>query len=69
MRSISLLASGLLLTTHTRALTAAYKPSTSDAMATKPRMAAAPPTYCNVVATGVGTKALTPARVRVIERN
>lgn len=58
--SISLLASGLLLTTQTRALTAAYKPSTSEAMATRPRMAAAPPMYCKVVATGLGTNVLTP---------
>lgn len=64
MRSISLLANGLLLTTHTKALTAAYSPSTSDAMATSPKMAAAPPTYCRLVATGFVTKARTPEGVK-----
>lgn len=64
MRSISLLANGLLFTTHTRALTAAYSPSTSDAMATRPKMAAAPPTYCRLVATGLATKARTPEGVK-----
>lgn len=58
--SISLLASGLLFTTQTKAFTAAYNPSTSDAMATSPKIAAAPPMYCSVVATGLGTNVLTP---------
>ena len=50
----------LLLTTHTKAFTAAYNPSTSLAMAIRPSRVYVPPTFCSILATGRGQKVLTP---------
>ena len=54
------MAGPLFLTTHTRALTAAYRPSTSVAMAINPNSGAEPPTCSKVVATGLGQNVRTP---------
>uniref|UniRef100_A0A6B0U4M9 Putative secreted protein n=1 Tax=Ixodes ricinus TaxID=34613 RepID=A0A6B0U4M9_IXORI len=60
MRSISCWAALLLRTTHTSALTVAYSPSTSCAMATRPRSTDTPPMFSRVRATGRGMNVRAP---------
>lgn len=57
---MSLLADGLLLRTQLNALTDAYSPSTSVAIATKPSRADTPPIHSISLETGFGQKVRTP---------